>query len=69
MKIQSNPKINTNCSKNILHCGWQVCLIILGKKDDSKRAEVLRITIDPSKPKKGREFNITVVIDLSESPV
>ena len=68
VKIQSNPKIN-NCSKNILHCGWQVCLIILGKGDDSERAKLLSTTIDPSKPKKGMKVNITIVIDLSESPV
>ena len=55
MKIQSNPTI-TDCSKNILHCGWQVCLIILGKKDDSERAKLLNITIDPSKPKKVGSF-------------
>ena len=68
MKIQSNPTI-TNCSKNILHCGWQVCLIILGTEDDSKRAKLLNITIDPSKPKKGNKFSVYNVIDLSESPV
>ena len=68
VKIQSNPKI-INCSKNILYCGWQVCLIILGTKDDNKRAILQSITIDPPQPKKGSKFAIKCEIDLSESPV